>query len=213
MTEPTKLTARKLNRRLPYYDFTSAAFKPYALAIGQATLSWNYLHEVLADAFVHFGGGSHAIWFSSALDRPRREMLRAAVNDVSLGESDVQKSIRAEMLWILGQAESLEDVRNNAVHSPLVFMSEELADIFGRERSGVSPLIFRGNPRALKLAQKDLLTEFRWLRDMARVLAEHSTAVMRTWAHAAPSLPRRPALPNRGLKSARPGRPRQRPVK
>ena len=33
------------------FTFTDARFKPYATAVGQASLAWNYLHEMLGALF------------------------------------------------------------------------------------------------------------------------------------------------------------------
>jgi hypothetical protein len=108
-------------------DYRAADFDPYAVAIGRLALVWNNLHERLAAVFWTLLGAGFmdqpmAIWRSAKFDRPQREMLRA------VGET-LRPSFLAEfpkagedIKWLCDRCDDFENIRNDAVHSPL-FMS------------------------------------------------------------------------------------------
>jgi len=63
--------------------YTAKKFRPYALAIGEATLSWNDLHVELGMLFVTVSGGGYAnyyfeLWNSLTNDGAKRNILMAA---------------------------------------------------------------------------------------------------------------------------------------
>ena len=184
--------------------YTASEFRPYVTALGQFALAWNDLQESLGalfwtlmsprpveGAFVHHE--PLFVWHAIRSDRSQREMLKAAVNHLTI---DWQRPLLvAETNWIVDRANELENWRNDAIHSPL-FFAEGLGAILG---SGVRPASWQFNPRALGLAKRDdLLAEFRFCRDMAITLADYTHLIdlalinfpKRSW-------PGRPELPNR----------------
>jgi hypothetical protein len=208
---------------MPRNRFTETPFKPYVIAIGQLTLAWNDLHEKLAALFCLLMDHQEeddaliddtlatpedwherdarliGIWNSSNFDRPRREMLKAVIANSRQDHRKAFLKLIDDMTWVLQRADSLEEMRNNAVHSPLV--------LIGGPRSaklclGRTPAMVLGNPRAIKLAQKDLLTEFRWCRDATLVLRDFVSRIDQSLSLGTRIYPwpSRPSLPNRGQK-------------
>lgn len=194
-------------------QFTDKKFYPYALAIGQAALAWNYLHEVLCEIFVVVVDSSYsnerAIWYSQGYDRARRKMLLAALQKNFTHTHPWPKdNYLPSIEWMLAETTKLEDARNITIHAPLVIFDEELAKFFGKE-TGVVPYDLYGNPNATRLTRKDILAEFRWLRDRALVLAEFGLKVRYAWVSQGP-LPDRPRLPTREDRKSRRGHRNQR---
>jgi hypothetical protein len=229
--------ARRSHRELREGErFTDAQYKPYTVTIGQFVLTWNDLHEKLALIFT--GILSHGdrekipkpqrpeyefremerlagIWNSSAYDRPKREMLRGIL--VPLVTSDFIQfgNFEEDIRWILDEADKIEEIRNNAVHAPLIhnFNEFDISPIFpasaGRRKykwSGgkITPNILMRNRRALRIAQKnpegDILRELRWARDASAVLRDFALRIYWALLSEQAPWPRRPALPNRGRK-------------
>lgn len=184
------------------FQFTDKAFTPYALAIGQASLAWNSLHEALGMLFESVVEGQtnmRSIWYSQDFDRPRRKLLEAAIEGRSnhwIG-SDPNAKHCEPILFILRETSKLEDARNNMIHSPLVFMSPELADMLDKDAAGVVPYDWYGNPRARRLLRKNLLIEFRWLRDSATALTNYAFSINHAWGERSGPLLDRPKLPTR----------------
>jgi len=122
----------------------------------------------------------------------------------------------ADILWLLGEVDKLEDARNDCVHSRLLAPSAlalVLAELAKVEMPPVMPDLLRENKRALKLRNKDLLTEFRWCRDQAVTLANYARLIGMVLLGDKGSWPRKPKLPNRGLKKPRRSARRQSPAK
>lgn len=196
--------------------FAEPAARPYVAAIGQVALAWNDLHEEFAFLFITvMGGESHrkvlAVWNAIDFDRPKRKMLRAAVPQMA--ETVLLKRPQAieDINWLLARTDSLEDARNDCIHSPLLAtgqLARILAEISKVRLLPVVPHMATDNPRAKKLLNKDLLTEFRWCRDQAITLSIYAARINRVLAHDELPWPRRPALPDRGLKKIRRAAPR-----
>lgn len=189
-------------RRRPHinFHFTDREFAPYAMAIGQAALAWNYLQEVLATLFESATGSDtnmRAVWYSQANDRPRIQMLRAAISDLkplSLRPEEHAKFCELA-IWLCKETTKLNDDRNILVHSPFIALSHDLAGAVG-EKAGVTPYASRGNPNAAKLKPKDPLIEFRWLRDSATVLSRFGIELNYAW-ELVDALPGKPRMPTR----------------
>ena len=164
------------------YRFQEEIYKKYALALGQAALSWNWLHECLGHLFVFmyqqdsWGNPYWALWNSAGFDRPKRKLLDAAMRTMSEEKIRAFPQAVAEIKWLLDRVEALEEDRNNVVHSPLFYL-------YGRDPGSdkttakVQPVTVFDNPRAHKLSAKDVLTEFRYVRDSAQVLAQYANAL------------------------------------
>jgi hypothetical protein len=184
------------------YPPTHAKFRPYVTAIGQAAVAWNGLHDALRSLFWYLSGGveprTHAaIWNSIRSDRSQRAMLRSlAKSDEQTGE--ITRDQYDLIIWLLERCNSLAEARDDVVHAPLI-----------AHKDGVAPNSAFGNPRAANLLNKDMLSEFRWCRDMALVLTDFCARL--DWHFCQPrrfALPEKPELPNRGQKR-RSSRPRQ----
>lgn len=74
---------------------------------------------------------------------------------------------------------------------------------FLNKKAGVVPHDLLGNPRAKKLAQRDVLAEFRWLKNASMTLALYGMQIQLIWRGERKTLPDRPRLPNRGQKKSR----------
>lgn len=197
--------------------FAGKNFRPYVNALGQLALAWNDLHESLALLFIELLASGRAypatdIWNSAINDRPKRSMIRAILKTWKAPSGHDQKVVE-DIIWLLDEADKIEDARNDAVHSPLVFFSPNNWFAQTQGLAGkVSPSLAFGNRRAQKLKNKDLLTEFRWCRDAAVVLRDYASAIYEAVAAPVP-WPKRPLLPNRGQKKTRPGRQHPAPSK
>jgi hypothetical protein len=104
--------------------YTAKKFRPYALAIGEPTLSWNDLHVERGMLFVTVSGGGLAnyyfeIWNSLRNDSAKREILMAAAR-VSLNPA-LERDQRAfqEVKWIVDEVGKLTGDRNMVAHAPL----------------------------------------------------------------------------------------------
>lgn len=105
---------------------TNLAFRPYVTALGQLALAWNELHETMCLLFCTVMGGGFigqylAVWHTIKSDRAQREVLFAAISsDTNRPINDPSyEHLKGEIKWICGKADSLEETRNNALHSPL----------------------------------------------------------------------------------------------
>ena len=187
---------------------TEEKFLPYALAVGQMALAWNELHEALGILFAWSLRTSKdrtlqaiAIWGAVTSDRQKRQLLEASIN--YLGEESHRQfpQLAADILWLVGRANSLEDKRNNVVHSPLAEITSDLVGALLGLKMGE---VFPGgilNERALKLRNstilvgKDLLNEMIVYRDYAEKLASFSDSILTAWRKPVGSWPERPSLP------------------
>ena len=224
-------------------SFTDSQYNPYTMTIGQFVLTWNDLHEKLAlifTAILSYGDRKRipkkhrpeyefremerlaGIWNSSPYDRPKREMLRGIL--VPLITSDFIQfwNFEEDIRWILDEADKIEEIRNNAVHAPLIhnFNEFDISPMFpasaGRRKfnwSGgkITPNVLLRNRRALRIAQKhpngDILRELRWARDASAILRDFALRIYWALLYEPAPWPRRPVLPNRGRKKYANARP------
>lgn len=197
--------AKPLRRGWSYTGprYTEQQMVPYAVALGQLVLSWNDLHERLASLFwTTMGGGwidrPIAVWNSVNFDRARRGLLRAAVGSAAREQAE-HPSLVDDVKWLLDRCDELEEARNNAVHSPLLLVRIGIDHTrAAATRSRAVPDVLLRNPRALKLQQKDLLSEFRRVRASVLVLRDFAVRIDRALTADGAVWPRRPTLPNRG---------------
>ncbi len=201
--------------------YTSKEFRPYVTALGQLTLAWNDLQESLrglfwtlmtprpvAGDFVNFT----PLWVWSAIksDRSQRDMLRAAVMNTQ--DNRGREKFREDLKWLLDKCTSLEDLRNDCVHSPLFSASKSLwgTTYKAKEQETVAPASWLFNPRAVALSKRGaLLKEFRFCRDTAIKLADYAQEATGALEHPNRPWPNRPTLPSLGQKKARQDQPRQ----
>lgn len=187
--------------------FSEPPFRPYTIAIGQAALAWNNLNEHLGNLFWVITGGSPQnwqaleIWQSLPADRPKREMLKAAAVRTPPGVSRAFPRLADDIKWICGEADSLEDIRNNVIHAPLLMSIDPTAfekTLTSKEihrLSEIGPHNFHLNKRASRLTNKDLLSEFRWCRDKALSLRAFADELFLALTEKEKPWPDRPRLP------------------
>jgi hypothetical protein len=170
-----KRTKRFHGEQDPSLPFTAKAFRPYALALGEIALAWNDLHVSLSFVFCDLlNVGSvgfapfQAVWQNIINDRMQRSVLVGVAK-----ESEIALSSREQfedIKWLCDQATSLEEFRNNALHSPLLGVGTP-------EGPYIAPLTGLGHPRATKLYGKDLLAEYRFCRDSITTLRNYATQI------------------------------------
>jgi hypothetical protein len=106
---------------LPTYEQKQEAFDAYAVAVGRVSVVWNHLHQTLGWLFAVIIGGDGdlvlAAWRSIENDGAQREMLRAAINAASPKRWEQTPKAPADLLWVLGRADTLRDIRNDAAHA------------------------------------------------------------------------------------------------
>ena len=132
-------------------------FRPYAIGIGNVALSWNRLQDTFGILFWWFSGRRSDtvmlnVWHASNNDRAQRGLLRTLIEAIPESEFAGRPAARADIIWLLGRADHFSDGRNDAIHAPYGFDYEKLQiEIDGRFL----------NPKATKLAGKNLLAEFK----------------------------------------------------
>ena len=147
-----KKTRRVHGEWAPSVPFTHKAFRPYALALGEIALAWNDLHVSLSFVFsslLSVGnlnvGRSQAIWQQITNDRMQRNVLVAVAQEATLELASREQF--DDIKWLCDQAASLEDFRNDALHSPLWGVGKQ-------KRPYIAPVTGLGHPRATKLRAK-----------------------------------------------------------
>ena len=194
----------------PSIPMTNKAFQPYATALGQLVFAWNDLHVALAMLFCTimagdgFSNPALAVWHGLKSDRSQRDILIAAARAVVLNGGS--EELAEEVTWICKQADAIEEVRNNAVHSPLWGTLNQAGT------AEIQPVTGLGHIRAAKLSRTELLSEFRWCRDAATTLRDHATRIDSEACQLMP-LSDRPRLPVRAHPSAKKPRLRARKAK
>ena len=136
----------------PEGDDLSKIIDEHAADVGSVAIAWNELHSALGELFaevVDRTGRSMAlaIWEAVSSDRSKRAMLLAAC---SVGLDDCR--FTKEVVWTAGQADDLENRRNNAIHAPYSLTIDDGA-------LKMIPYVFGGNQRARNLHGRDLGVE------------------------------------------------------
>jgi hypothetical protein len=190
------LTARhqRMTKR-PTEKQLDKAFAPLAMEIGKLNRASNMLHEHLGNLFARIVNNDNiniplAVWYSTPSDRTQREMLRAAVNAFGALNAKKRPTAKDDIKWLLTQCDQLADRRNDALHAPL-----EIS--ISRKTIEILPHYYFGNPRALKLKDKNILDQVRWYRAMAETLRDYALSL---WFHLGQqdSWPQRPLMPTLG---------------
>lgn len=135
------------------------AWREHSELVGQVAMVWNLLHDLLGNLFAEVVAPDAkepalAAWQAVQNDRSKRAMLNAACS-VALG---TDSRFSDEVRWATGQMNSLEDKRNNAVHSPYTvgFILKGMKLI-----PKVFPSVIAGNQRARNLLGRDLAIELK----------------------------------------------------
>jgi hypothetical protein len=142
---------------VPSDDVLEAAFAPYINAVGRVVHHWNQLQESLGKLFAAVTGKGNmalAIWHTPHSDRAQRDMLTAAIfaTPTETWES-YSATAMADILALVSVANNVADRRNNAIHAPVSLAID-------RRKLVPIPVYFHGNPRAMRLKNKDIITEF-----------------------------------------------------
>jgi hypothetical protein len=200
------MAKRYKQKRYRGLQFASREFRPYATALGQLIFMWNDLHDQLASIYWtlrDYTDDAIVEWTSRKQDEQKRDLLRQWVNALPPADSGTAVEMWNDVLWLLKTIDGLKDPRNDAAHAPVTIEQESF--LFRRDNftAGVVSSIAWGNPRALNLIRKDLLAEFRWLRNVATELRDYALNIERALSDEQTPRPNRPELADRP-KSAQP---------
>jgi hypothetical protein len=190
----------------PHSNFDTH-FAPIATELGKLVYAWNELHEHCGELFEAVmrpkqHGTSLAVWRCTESDRTQRKMLRYATEAMRWKETKRRSSVKKDIIWLLDKSDALADGRNDAIHSPFAIFTDK-----GGTR--IVPLYFFGNPRAIKLMDKDLITEFKWCYARAHALSGFASRMAYALRTSHVPWPDRPRLPEREAKKNHPDQRRQ----
>jgi hypothetical protein len=130
---------------------------------------------------------SLAVWYSLTSDRSQRSMLRAAIGATPAHSKLISGSRREDVTWILNQCEKVGDLRNDAIHSPMISETDNKGTRF---RSAYAA----GNPRAVKLKEKNLIREFEWCSAASDDLSRFALDIHHNLKGRIHDWPKRPTL-------------------
>ena len=195
----------------PSTEEAKVIFETYALAVGKVASAWNILHERLGSLFVTIVGArtpdiALAIWYSPDSDRVKQKMLKDVIESYPSWQwtwFQNHPKAKDDLSWLLDRAMNLGDARNNAIHAPVVLLTDDK----GTEivASFLSP-----HGRAKNLRGKEILVEFDWIERWADELTRFTQRVNQALQDASAPWPERPDKPNRKPRSTLglPPRPR-----
>jgi hypothetical protein len=187
--------------------FTERRFRPYVIAIGEATLSWNDFHETMGQLFWEICLSKCPepmdVWQVVRNDLTNREMLKApAAAEMKIQPRD--DAVFADVKWIYDRSNELEHDRNNIIHS--LPRSSKRTD-------KVLPATAFNKPRGKALKGKDILKEYRRLRDTAILLRDFCFKIAQAMGDDNRPWPERPRLPGRAVAKIPPPHPQSSPRK
>jgi hypothetical protein len=136
------------------------------------------------------------VWRVIENDRAQRQMLKCAVEATRWEAEDEHRA--ADILWVLEKTNSMAEDRNNAIHSPYQLFSYQGTSVIRSDNS-------YGHPRAEKLSNKDLITEFRWCFHRTSTLSYFALEMEITFVDVQTPWPERPTLPERERKNTSQG--------
>jgi hypothetical protein len=149
--------------------------KPYLIELGRLVLAWNDLHEKLAELYYTITQDPKSLqkWHDLRNDKEQRKLLRNAVasdlpkriNIKAKDGTERLKRIDENITWLLDEANTLADHRNNFLHAPFMFLVAEDGTLTMQSFSIV------GNQRAQSLSGKNLLEEMSRHRENMAALA------------------------------------------
>jgi hypothetical protein len=187
------------------YIKSDAIMDQYFEALGAVAHNWNNLHEHLGQLFATFSANDRlrhialAVWYSTDSDRTQRAMLEEAVRATNITRWPYENSA-ADVLWLLAQVNKLADQRNNAVHAPVAFTTEDPFDVVP-----FSP----GHRRAKNLRGRKLIVDFDNCSRRAAALIVFASRIENALVGRI-SWPDRPVPPSPGQKTQAPD-PQPRP--
>jgi hypothetical protein len=199
--------AKTWRRRSAY---TKMNFRAYTQAIGEFSLTWNELHEVMSGLFIwaidpkcSLGMEMQlsAIWGDIANDRQKRSVLQTAIGRANPKHFKAAPKICEDVNWLLERCNSLEDQRNNVLHSPLSETTNWLEARMLQVPIGEVLPTGQGHSRAKKLSaavdssNRSLLRQIRFYRDYATALTMFARAMISVGQETRRAWPAKPALP------------------
>lgn len=201
--------AKTWRRRSPY---ANRRFRAYAQAIGEFSLAWNELHEAMGGLFMWAVTSGKlpsigleqqlvAIWGDIANDRQKRTILTVALARTNPKEHKRFPKLSEDVGWIIERSNSLEEQRNNVLHSPLSQADDSFQSrVLGIPAGTVLPT-GQLHYRAMRLSAavdkggRELLGQIRFYRDYAVALTYYERRILRAWQNRQSAWPTRPALP------------------
>ncbi len=199
--------------KFPSLKVQKAVFDAYYSAVGRVAVNCNQVQEALGTIFADVASPApdkrvaFAVWYSSDSDRAQQRMLLDAVKVGGLDRWLKRPKAKDDLLWLLAEAGSLLDHRNNAIHAPISFFP-------GGGKGGstiITPLAWPGHPRAKRLLDVgDLVEEFSWIAKWADVLTSFARTIWSALAASNNPWPDRPKRPARGPRTIHPGTARLR---
>lgn len=186
--------------KLPDYppDVISKRWEPYLAALGRVAHTWNHFQDALGHLFVRVANLDNSvgfgIWYSTPDDRAQRRMLQTVIDALPEDEFKEYPTVKADLAWILEEANKIADKRNDAVHAPCMLT-------IGNGKFELAPSWFYGHPRALKLRGKDILKEFSWCDQRASTLTNYARAAATALSSRQGTWPERPLMPTLGQRS------------
>jgi len=145
-----------------------AELTSHAEALGHVSLAWTRLHEIMAMLFGLLlqpvtEEKAYAIWHSIKNDRSQRDMLLALAEASFPADSEIRKAIK----WARDNLLSLENSRNDALHSPYVLIHDE-----ERGPTMIANEV-TGNKRAANLSGRDLGIELESYKRNVTAVADY----------------------------------------
>jgi hypothetical protein len=148
------------------------------------------------------------VWSSVRSDRSQREMLKAVVAHTQ--PQWQRDSLLVDVNWLIDRANSLEGLRNDAIHSPLFSVDKSFYGGSSFSDEKIAPAWWLFNPRAKSLSERaNLLSEFRYCRDTTIKLADYAQLIDRALVNKRNVWPSRPSLPERQPKKLHQNQRRQ----
>jgi hypothetical protein len=137
----------------PMPDRIEKVFAPYAREVRKLVASWNQLQERLGELFSVIVRKDHpgivlAIWYSTRSDLNQRQMLRASA-EAAAAAGLLEQAKKEDIKWLLDRTNELAQQRNDAIHAPVAFFTDQ-------DGTRLMTEYFFGNPRALSLKDKSL---------------------------------------------------------
>jgi hypothetical protein len=140
----------------------------HAEALGHVSLAWTTLHEVMGMLFASLlmpasQEHAYAVWHSIKNDRTQRDMLKALAESALPEDDEIRKAIK----WAVDNLNTLENSRNDALHSPyvLVHHPERGPTMISNDLTG--------NRRAANLAGRDLSVELESYKSNIRAIIDY----------------------------------------
>ena len=185
-----KPKAPTITRRIP--ESIKAPLRAYATVIGEVVWASNYAHGAFEILFSHVATHDgyqigRDVWHTSTSDSGQLKMLEAATK----ASERLSKQMRERILWAISRAQKLGELRNDAVHSSTIVLTEN-----GKTRIAPSDIGTKPTRSAKLRLEADLNKKFKAVTGDLLQIGQYIHAL---WPHIAgfdhlPPLPKRPQL-------------------